>query len=177
MIMLDLCAGLGGASQAMKERGWKVVTVDIDPSFNTNIVADITAWSWQGERPDLVWASPPCDEFARESMPWCKTGKTPDMTLVNACKRIIQECNPRYWVIENVRGAVPYLGQPRAIVGPFFLWGFFPPLSDFILEYRNKESMSSRAKAERARIPYRLSLEVAVAVEQQAELFAAVQSV
>ena len=175
MMILDLCAGLGGASQAMKERGWGVVTVDIDPSFNTDIVADITTWSWQGERPDLIWASPPCNEFAREFMPWCKTGKMPGMKLINACKRIIEECNPRYWVIENVRGAVPYLGKPRAIVGPFFLWGFFPPLPDFVLDYRKKESMSSSRswKAERAKIPYRLSLEMALTIERQSVLLEA----
>ena len=34
MLMLDLCCGLGGASRAMRERGWEVVTVDIVPEFN-----------------------------------------------------------------------------------------------------------------------------------------------
>lgn len=169
--MIDLCAGLGGASQAMKERGWHVITLDSDSSFNTDIVADVRAWSWQGERPDLVWGSPPCDEFAREFMPWSKTGRVPDVSIVKACKRIIQETNPRYWIIENVQGAVKYfkpiLGDPATIFKPFFFWGYFPDLGDLKFEYRKKESYSSKRKAERAKIPYEISLAFAMQIEQQ----------
>ncbi|HLW72145.1 MAG TPA: hypothetical protein VKS22_16165 [Candidatus Binataceae bacterium] len=35
---LDLCSGLGGASQPAKDRGWKVIRVDIDPRFKPDIV-------------------------------------------------------------------------------------------------------------------------------------------
>ena len=54
MLMLDLGSGLGGASLAMKKRGWNVVTMDIDPRFGTDVVADMLTWSWRGERPDFV---------------------------------------------------------------------------------------------------------------------------
>jgi hypothetical protein len=164
--MLDLCSGLGGASAAMKKRAWDVVTTDINPDFKPDIVADIQDWSWTGPRPHLIWASPPCTQFSRESMPWSRTGQPPDMSLINACKRIINECAPLYWIIENVKGAVPHLGQPSAIYGPFYLWGFFPPLGQFQLEHR-KQSFPGYAKAERAKIPYRLSLAVALACERQ----------
>lgn len=166
VLMLDICAGLGGASQAMRERGWTVWTVDNNPDFRPDIVADIRSWSWSGPRPDLVWCSPPCDDFAREWMPWSKTGKTPDMTLVEACRRVIAECNPRYWIIENVKGAQPYLGKAADIHGPFFLWGFFPDLGSVRLNHRKKESYGSKQAAERARIPEALSLAVARAVER-----------
>lgn len=132
MLILDLCAGLKGASQAMKERGWQVITLDIDPRFKCDITADVREWHYPAEfpRPDLIWASPPCDEFARESMPWSKTGKTPDMSIVLACKRIIEEAQPKYYVVENVRGAInyfrPHFGNYRYHVGAFYLWGFFP---------------------------------------------------
>jgi hypothetical protein len=170
MLMLDLCSGLGGASRAMKQRGWQVVTLDIDPRFAPDVLADLREWSWPGERPDLIWASPPCTEFARESMPWSRTGNTPDMSIVNACRRIIAECDPRYWILENVRGAVPYLGKPSSIVGPFFLWGVFPPLGRIAVNWRKKESFSSKQRAERAMIPRQLSLAVALAVEGQSML-------
>jgi len=170
-LMIDLCSGLGGASQVMKERSWQVITLDFDSSFNPDIVADIRTWSWCGERPDLIWASPPCDEFAREFMPWSKTGKNPDLSIIEACVRIIREANPRYWVIENVQGAVKYfkpiLGDPAAIFKPFFFWGYFPDLGKLKFEYRNKESYSSKRKAERAKIPYEISLAFALVVEQQ----------
>jgi site-specific DNA-cytosine methylase len=170
MLMLDLCSGLGGASAAMRARGWDVVTVDINPAFHPDVVADLREWSWSGPRPDLVWASPPCDEFAREFMPWCRTGRAPDLSLVLECKRIIDECRPRYWVIENVKGAstwlLPVLGKWRARHGAFFLWGYFPDLG--VVDMRGhpgKAGLSSERKAERALIPVRLSESVARAVE------------
>lgn len=159
----------------MRDRNWAVITVDIDPCFEPDIVADIRSWSWRGRRPDLLWASPPCDEFSRELMPWSRTGKTPDLSIVKGCRRIVKECNPRYWIIENTRGAlpylVPYLGKPAAVSYPYYLWGFFPQLPDGKREYRHKELLSSTAKAERARIPYELSALIAEVVEHANSFF------
>jgi hypothetical protein len=174
LLMFDGCCGLKGASQVMSIRGWKVITLDNDPQFEPDIMADIREYHYAGERPDLMWFSPPCDEFAREWMPWCKTGRDPDLSIVLACKRIIDESNPCYWVIENVKGAVkwldPHLGRPRAIIGPFYLWGYFPPLGAIKLNGRKKESMSSSWKAERAKIPVEISLALTLAIERQPEL-------
>ncbi len=172
MLMIDICSGLGGASQAMIDRGWTVITLDNDPKFNPDVVADVRAWSWTGERPDLIWCSPPCVEFARESMPWCRTGNAPDMSLVNACRRIIAESKPRYWVIENVRGAIPYLGKPAAKIGPFYLWGAFPDIgAPTMARFRKKESYGSKQRAERAKIPHYISTALAIAIECQASMF------
>jgi hypothetical protein len=171
--MLDLCSGLGGASQAMRERGWTVITLDNDPRFGCGITADLLTWQWHGPAPDLVWASPPCTEFSRESMPWCRTGNVPDMRLVEAARRLVEAIRPRYWVLENVRGAMPYLGPPREIHGPFYLWGYFPALGQPRLCMRPKESYSSKQAAERAMIPRALSEAVAVAVESQSMLLEA----
>lgn len=171
--MLDLCAGLGGASQAMRARGWEVVTLDSEARFECDITADVCTRSWQGRRPDLVWASPPCTEFARESMPWSRTGTAPDLSIARGCLRVIAEATPPMWVLENVRGAVrwvaPILGPPRQIVGPFFLWGRFPPLG-VRLRMRAKESYPSSRPDLRAKVPEALSLAVAVAVESQRTL-------
>jgi len=177
MMVLDLCAGLKGASQAMKERGWQVVTLDYDPRFGCDFTADVREWHYPAylPRPDLIWASPPCDEFAREFMPWSKTGKVPDMSIVMACKRIIDEVQPRYWVIENVKGAIshfrPHLGNYRFHVGAFYLWGFFPvPGKVSQSGWRKKESFSSSAPAERAVIPPSLSRAIAIGCESQVAL-------
>lgn len=161
----------------MRMRGWNVVTIDIEPRFNPDIIADARTWSYEGARPDLIWASPPCVEFSRESMPWCRTGNEPDMSIVLGCKRIIEEANPRYWVIENVRGALhyfrPHFGEPAARVGPFFLWGNFPQLGTIKRDFKKKESYGSKQRAERAKIPAGLSLALAQAIEWQGSLFEA----
>jgi len=167
MLMVDLCAGLKGASKAMSERGWTVITLDIDPGFEPDIIADVRDWTYQGDRPDLVWASPPCDEFSREFFVWTRTGETPDMSIYLGCRRIIARANPRFWIIENTRGAVPYFGRPAQVLYPFYLWGFFPKLVNVQLAGRqHKDSLPSKDKAKRALIPHQLSLAVALSVER-----------
>lgn len=171
--MLDLCAGLGGASRAMRDRGWDVVTVDNDPRFGCTHTADIREWSYSGPPLDLVWLSDPCTEFARESMPWSRRGVAPDTSILLGGLRIIRECQPRYWVRENVRGSVRWvrdiLGEPRAIVGPYFLWGNFPPIKPRI-RMRKKESYGSHQAAERSLVPYALSEAMAIVIEQQQQM-------
>ena len=166
LLMVDICAGLKGTSAAMVARGWEVITLDNDLAFKPDILCDLRCWNWEGIKPDLMWFSPPCTEFAREFMPWSRTGKTPDLSIYQACIRIIQEVQPRYWIIENVKGAIKYFGKPAASIGPFFLWGFFPDLGKIKLSGRKKESLSSSHSAERAKIPFELSLAVAQAIEQ-----------
>ena len=173
MRMLDLGCGLKGASKAFKERGWDVVTLDIDPRFEPDIVADLRTWS-TSEYFDFIWASPVCTEFAKFAMPcWYPPAAlpAPDMSLVLASKRIIDECKPRYWVIENVRGAVPFfesvLGRPSLVLSPYFLWGHFPNVGVKRTWGTKTKHLSSSAKAERARIPAVISLALAEAIEQQ----------
>lgn len=168
--MLDCGAGLGGASAAMRARGWLVKTLDIDPKFGTDIVADLRTYHYTGPRLDLLWVSAPCDEFAREFMPWSRTGKAPDPSIVQGGRRLIAECQPRYYVIENVVGAQWWIGKSDQHVGPFHLWTNLPPIGKPKLNTRNKESMSSSAAEERAKIPYALSLAVALTVETAIEM-------
>lgn len=169
MLMLDLFAGLGGASEAQRKRGWDVVTVDVDPAFNSAVTADLTSWSWDGPSPHLVWASPPCQEFSRHGMPWLrkKNPPPPSMHLLWAARRIIEECDPVWWVVENVRGAIPFfrplLGDPIQ-VGAAFLWGRFPDLGRVRVK-PHKERLSSTQRAERSRIPYAISEALALACE------------
>lgn len=174
MLMLDLCSGLGGASQPMIDRGWDVVRVDVNPRFEPDVVADVRTWAWDGERPDLAWASPPCVEFSRESMPWSRTGKRPSVDIPLACKRIIDQVEPTYWVIENVRGSVrwlaPHLGRPRLVLFPYYLWGWFPPFACDLAGVKKKESYHSSDRALRSLIPYVLADGLAAVVEAQAVL-------
>lgn len=165
--MLDLCCGLGGASQAMRARDWYVVRLDIEHRFHPDIVADIRKPLPLRPFPvTLLWMSPPCMEFARESLPWCRTGRPPDLSLIQACLALPGIWQPRWWILENVRGAVPYLGPYQQRFGPIYLWGHFPLiLCERILPYKMRQS--GRYPDRRAVIPSALSHALARSIEQQ----------
>jgi len=165
MLMLDLFSGLGGASRAMKERGWEVVMIDNDPARKPDILADIRDWQWSGTRPDLLWASPPCTDFSREDQPWTHRGIKPDLSCCLATMRLIASIKPRWWILENVRGAVPYLGRRYLRIGSRYLWGRFPLfLTNHCYGKTNIPSGKNQA-ALRALIPYGISLALAQAIE------------
>ena len=172
MFMVDLFSGRGGASKVMRERGWRVLTVDIDPSFRPDVVADIRKLPLRlGARPDLLWASPPCTEFSRKSMPpsWFPDAPEPDLSCIEATWAAVHALRPKFWIMENVRGAIPYLGRPRLFVQPIALWGEFPPLQirrRWIPKYyRRHYTAGAYDPSLRAEIPEDLSWAVASAIE------------
>jgi len=167
---IDACCGLKGASQAWRSMGWEIITLDMEPSFKPDIVADLRTWSYHGRQPLLMWFSPPCDEFARESMPWSRTGKTPDLDIYQACRRIIKESSPLFWVIENVRGAQLYFGKSTINYGAFHLWTNMP-LAQFTIRYRKKESFGSKQRAERAKVPEKISRIIAEVAQSTIHMF------
>ncbi len=165
--MLDLFAGTGSATAAFRDAGWEVVRVELDPQHEAEFHADVRERSWHGRRPDLVWASPPCTEFARESMPWTRTGTTPSLELVDAVDRIVQECNPRFFVLENSKGATRYLrpryGAPLCL-GPVRLFGDFPRFYCPV-PAGWKQRFSGRHVVQRAQMPYQIGEALRKAIE------------
>lgn len=163
-LMLDLFCGRGGASAAFRQLGWDVVGIDINPRLRPDIVADLRNWSWAGRRPDLVWASVPCQEFARFSMPWtrAKNPAPPSMELFEAAKRIIGETGPRFWAIENVRGAAKFFGPPARRLGAVYLWGTLPPHFPDFKVAGFKESLSGKDPQARSVTPFEISLALAL---------------
>jgi hypothetical protein len=83
----------------------------------------------------LIVASPPCQGYSYRAMPWsrAKALPPPDNTLFDACFRIQREaCEAAGHhiplVVENVRGAIPWVGRSRWNYGSFHLWGDVPAL-------------------------------------------------
>ena len=139
--MLDLFSGLGGASEAFLQHGWEVKRIENNPELslvpNTEIM-DVQQFEEMMRTilnvglhpisPTLIWASPPCTDFSNGvSSPYSPLEA---IELVMCAKRIIDMLQPKYWIIENVRGATPYLnpilGEPKMVIDSIVLWGEFP---------------------------------------------------
>jgi len=178
MRLLDLCSGREGVSKEFRKAGWDITTVDIDPKFKPDIVADINNLHLEAPGDfDLIWASPKCTEYSKAAMPvsWkCNRGKRtlPDMRLFLNCYRIIRYLKPRWWVIENVLGADPYfslvLGDYAKHVGSRYLWGDFP-IFDTSPKHGKWRLPPSEDRAEiRSEIPAGLSKALCLACEAEA---------
>jgi hypothetical protein len=83
----------------------------------------------------IIVASPPCQAYSYRAMPWkkAKALPPPDNTLFEACFRIQREaCEAagRHipMIVENVRGAQPWVGRARWNFGSYYLWGDVPAL-------------------------------------------------
>jgi hypothetical protein len=140
--VLDLFSGLNGWGDPFREVGHEVFAIDIDRRFSADAYLDIgdvaavlSALPW---RPDVIFASPPCNSFSTGSMGkmWLhgthpspkRSERYPDghpiavegMRLVLATLRLIAMLQPAYWVIENPRGRLRSLdllaGIPRRTV-------------------------------------------------------------
>jgi hypothetical protein len=93
----------------------------------------------------LIVASPPCQEYSYMAMPWSRAkaiaaeyrSGVRDVkkltALFDACFRIQREAIEAAGhfiplVVENVRGAIPWIGRSRWNYGSFHLWGDVPAL-------------------------------------------------
>lgn len=103
---------------------------------------------------EFLWFSPPCQEYSYMAMPWSRAkqiaralrgrdvfpeGYTGSRTieelnaLFNACFRIQREASASSgrhipMIVENVRGAQPWVGRSAWNYGSFHLWGDVPAL-------------------------------------------------
>ena len=103
----------------------------------------------------------------------------PDLELLEKTLGLIEFLKPRYWVIENVIGAIkwfePLVGAPTQIIGSQVLWGNFPFIHmppGFKENKCDKDSWSTdplRAN-KRALIPYAISQGLKITIEEQRQL-------
>lgn len=116
----------------------------------------------------LIVASPPCQEYSYMAMPWSRakqigralrgkddfpepyTGSrtTEELNaLFNACFRIQREASEAAglhipMVVENVKGAQPWVGRAKWSFGSYFLWGDVPALMP-IQKYHQRQKGSA----------------------------------
>lgn len=176
-IALDLYCGTGGATAAFRNASdWLVIGVDNNPRHKPDILLSVSELTGSHLGPlgpngfsyrqiDFVWASPPCNEFS--TMPPGRDDRRPSLADYFVTLELIRDLRPRFWIMENVRGAIPFFGLPRQKIGPFCLWGYFPrikaPLE--VVDHR-KMTPDKPTAVERAAIPYALSQAVLEAVER-----------
>lgn len=154
-LAIDLFCGLGGWTEGLLAEGYRVVGFDIerhvygDMAYPAQLVVQdvLTLHGSQFKDAALIVASPPCQEYSYMAMPWTKakakaaairadeTGAELERLnrLFNACFRIQREACEAAGrhiplVVENVRGAIPWVGQSRFHFGSFHLWGDVPAL-------------------------------------------------
>ena len=168
---VDLCAGNGGWQAATADDPrWRTVGLDVFRMPGVDVQADVRQLPLDC-RPDLLTMSPPCTQFARWMLPWCEE-PSPDLSLVEACLQAVEDLEPRYWILENSRGLHQYWRPARKHVGPYYLWGEFPPFDVDVSEFRGKMQTSGENPARRAEIPPGLSKAVKRSVEIQQQAIA-----
>lgn len=192
--VLDLFSGLGGASEAFVRSGDEVLRIENNvllkdvPHTHLMDVVDLHAFlaEYAVGRTDysLVWASPPCLEFSNAyNAPKAiahREGRehNPSTALVEAALDIIELLNPEWWVIENVRGACPWLnpilGEPRQVIGSLVLWGRFPHLimpEDYAHRKQDVDQRHSPIRANiRAKVPLPVSEALRRAITSQRKI-------
>jgi hypothetical protein len=142
-LAIDLFAGLGGWAEGLLAEGYDVVGFDIEQHVYGEhrypgllVIQDVlTLHGSQFKDATLIVASPPCQGYSYRAMPWKKAKALPPPcnALFDACFRIQREaCEAagRHipMIVENVRGAQPWVGRARWNYGSYYLWGDVPAL-------------------------------------------------
>jgi hypothetical protein len=178
MLAVDLFAGTGSATLAFREAGWNVIEIDLSAEHDVDgrrlrVRADCRRLPLSGRLAgavDFLWASPPCTEFSDANARLDHLTKHPSMDLVAATLHAVSLLRPRFWILENVRGAIPLLGIPVQKIGPFCLWGYFPEIDASWDSGTYRKSAAGRSAIARAVVPPSLSRAVYAAVDRSQHL-------
>lgn len=113
-IILDLCGGTGSWSRPYKEAGYDVRVITL-PEY------DVRTYN-PPENVYGILAAPPCTEFSVLNCIAAPRNRdeAAGMEIVNACFKIIEQCRPIWWAMENPVGYLrKYLGAPALTFQPW----------------------------------------------------------
>tara|TARA_R110000824_G_scaffold317838_1_gene505004 strand:+ start:4442 stop:5605 length:1164 start_codon:yes stop_codon:yes gene_type:complete len=130
MRWLELFAGAGGVALGLRASGAKALAcVEYDSSACDvlrlagfpAIEADLRDWTWEGESPDAVWASFPCQCWSTAGN---RQGAKDERNGWPWTVRIVNETRPEWLVCENVRGltnhSADHCGDAEQCSGCYF---------------------------------------------------------
>ena len=168
--ILHLCADLGSDSRPYQ----------LSENYNVIMVGKnigVENFSYDGEVHGVI-ANPPCTEFSTAQSFSIVKDIEKGLILVKHCQRIIDECQPKWWAIENpANGRLKeYLGSPKMTYQPWrygspwtkktALWGNFkipnpiydkweevPKLDLYVKPRRSKPGLDCLHKSAVSKIP------------------------
>jgi hypothetical protein len=158
-LAVDLFCGLGGWAEGLLAEGYDVVGFDIEQHVYGEhrypgllVIQDVlTLHGAQFKDAALIVASPPCQAYSYRAMPWKKAKALPPPcnALFEACFRIQREaCEAagRHipMIVENVRGAQPWVGRARWNFGSYYLWGDVPALMPIGFKVADSKNRGAR---------------------------------
>ncbi len=146
-IILHLCADIGSDTRYYQlDNNYEVIKIGKDIGVeNYNPPKNVYG----------IIANPVCTEFSIAKGFHIDGDLRKGMFLVNHCLRIIKECNPTFWVIENpATGKLKdFLGEPDFIYQPWefgspwtkktALWGKFNKPNKIFSNWENVEKIES----------------------------------
>lgn len=154
-LAIDLFCGLGGWAEGLMSEGWGVVGFDIEGHVYGRhrypaqlVIQDVlTLHGSQFRDADLIVASPPCQEYSYMAMPWTRAKARAAAIRADETGRMLADLNRLFdvcfriqaqaslaagrripMIVENVRGAQPWVGRARWNFGSYYLWGDVPAL-------------------------------------------------
>lgn len=162
-LAIDLCCGLGGWTEGLLAEGYRVRGYDIeaheygDEKYPAELVLKSVLDLHGSELAEatLIVASPPCQKYSYMAMPWSlakakaaaiRADETGVLlaelnAIFDACFRLQREASEAAgrhipMVVENVRGAQPWVGRAAANFGSYYLWGDIPALMPPVVDAR-----------------------------------------
>lgn len=151
----DLFCGLGGWTEGLLSEGWRVRGYDIEEHVYGDerypgefVLRDILQMHGREIADvDLIVSSSPCTKYSYMAMPWTRAKAQAAVIRADLSGEALRNLNALFdaqfriqreasevkgeWipmVVENVRGAQPWVGRARGNYGSYYLWGDVPAL-------------------------------------------------